>query len=66
MREKYLKLATAAEQFDLSIWTLRKWVRERIIPSYRFGRNIRVKAEDILNYAEYQGSISELTDEMFN
>ena len=66
MAERFLKLESAAELIDVSIWTIRKWVNQRKIRTYRFGRAVRIKESDLFKLAEVTPSISELTADILS
>lgn len=66
MSEKYLKIETVAKMLDLNIWTIRKWVKERKIRTYRFGRAVRIREKDVLDFADVTLSIDELREKNCN
>lgn len=47
--DKLLKLSTVAERLDMSVRTVRKYVREGALPARRIGPNqlLRVKGSDV-------------------
>ncbi len=49
---------------ELSIETVRKWVKERRIRTYRFGRAVRIRESDLMRFAEIRPSRDELSDKM--
>ena len=49
---------------DLSIWTLRKWVNECRIRSYRFGGAVRIKESELIKFAKVTPSVDELIDDL--
>ena len=51
MNKAYLTVMKAAELIDVSPWTIRKWVRQRKLRSYKFGGALRIKSEDLLQFA---------------
>ena len=62
MDESFLKLKNAAELIDVSVWTIRKWVKERRIRTYRFGRAVRIKKSDLIKFANVRPSRVEFRD----
>ena len=66
MKERFLKIESAAELIDVSIWTIRKWVNQRKIRTYRFGRAVRIKESDLFKLAEVTPSISEMTADILS
>ena len=64
MKEHFIKIETAAQIIDVSIWTLRKWVKQRKIRSYRFGRVVRIRESDILRIASVRPSKKELAEKL--
>lgn len=66
MKERFLKIESAAELIDVSIWTIRKWVNQRRIRTYRFGRVVRIKESDLFKLAEVTPSISEMTADILS
>ena len=64
MKDQFLKIETVAEMLDVNIWTVRKWIKERRIRTYRFGRSVRLRKSDILNFAEVTPSIYEMKESM--
>jgi excisionase family DNA binding protein len=51
VNKRYLKVEHAAEMLDVSVWTIRKWIKERRLCTYRFGRAVRINVEDLLGFA---------------
>jgi len=47
----FLKVETAAELIEVSPWTIRKWIKEKRIRTYRFGGAVRIKESDLLDFA---------------
>ena len=64
MKDKFVKIETAAEMTELSIETVRKWVKERKIRTYRFGRAVRIRESDLIRFAKVRPSRDELSDKM--
>ena len=60
MKDRFLKIETAAEITDLSVETIRKWVKQKRLRTYRFGRAVRIRETDLLRFAEITPSINEL------
>ena len=56
--EQYLKINQAANMIVVSPWTIRKWIKERRLPFYRFGGTIRIKEKDLIGFAERIESIN--------
>ena len=48
----FLKIDQAAEFIHVSPWTIRKWINERKLRSYRFGGAIRIRLSDLLSFAD--------------
>ena len=63
MSDRFLKIETAAKMLDVSVWTIRKWVAERRIRTYRFGRAVRIREADLLDFAKVLPSVGELKAE---
>lgn len=55
-QDSFLKLENAAAFLDVSIWTLRKWVKQRKIRTYRFGRAVRIRMSDLIDFADVMPS----------
>ncbi len=66
MKERFLKIESAAEMIDVSIWTIRKWVNQRKIRTYRFGRAVRIKESDLFKLAQVTPSISDMTADILS
>jgi len=66
MKERFRKIESAAELIDVSIWTIRKWVNQRKIRTYRFGRSVRIKESDLFSLAEVTPSISEISADILS
>ena len=66
MKDRFIKIESAAELIDVSIWTIRKWVNQRKIRTYRFGRSVRIKESDLFKLAEVTPSISEMTADILS
>ncbi len=52
--EQMFSLNTAAEMLDISSKTLRKLIREKSIPTYRVGKNLRITQRDLSILVEPQ------------
>ncbi len=52
--EQMFSLNTAAEMLDISSKTLRKLIREKSIPTYRVGSNLRITQRDLSMLVEPQ------------
>jgi excisionase family DNA binding protein len=48
----YVPVPTLATHWGLDYQTLRKWIREGVLPAYRFGRAWRVKTSDALAFEQ--------------
>ncbi len=59
MKDRFIKIATAAELTELSPETIKKWIRQRKIRSYKFGRAVRIKESDLLAFAKETASRNE-------
>lgn len=59
MKDRFIKIATAAELTELSPETIKKWTRQRRIRSYKFGRAVRIKESDLLAFAKETPSRNE-------
>ncbi len=56
MNDRFLKIEIAAEMTQLSVHTIRKWVKEKRIRTYRFGRAVRIRESDLLRFAKVSPS----------
>lgn len=45
-RPKYLSLADVADQYSVSVKTLRRWISAGVLPAYRVGDQVRVTEAD--------------------
>ena len=59
MKQKFFKIEKAAELIDVSPWTIRKWVKEKRIRTYRFGGAVRIEETDLLDFANITPSRDE-------
>ena len=59
MKQKFFKIEKAAELIDVSPWTIRKWVQEKRIRTYRFGGAVRIEESDLLDFAHITPSRDE-------
>lgn len=64
MGERFLKIGSVAEVLDVDIETVRKWVKERRFKTYRFGRAVRLRLSDVMDFAVITPSIDELKEEI--
>jgi excisionase family DNA binding protein len=46
-RERYLPLATVAEDYGVSVKTLRRRIAEGTLPAYRVGGQVRIREDDL-------------------
>lgn len=60
MKDRIIKIETAARMTELSPETIKKWVRQRRIRSYKFGRAVRIKESDLLKFAKELPSRQEI------
>ena len=63
-RARFLKIETVAKMTELSVETIRKWVKKGRIRTYRFGRAVRIRESDLLRFAEVRPSLHELRDKI--
>ncbi len=49
--KRYLKVDKAALLIDVSPWTIRKWIKEKKIRTYRFGGAVRIRESDLMAFA---------------
>ena len=47
VRSKYLRLATVADQYGISVKTLRRRISDGTIPGYKVGGQLRVREDDL-------------------
>jgi len=66
MKTEYLKIETAARFIDVSTWTIRKWINQRLITSYKFGGAVRIKESDLLAFPKVKISVNELQERLAN
>jgi len=49
--DQYLSIASVARQFDLSVWTVRDWVRDGRLPAVKVGLGlkapVRIRTSDV-------------------
>ena len=62
MKDQFLKIQTAAERIEVSVWTIRKWIKERRIRTYRFGGAVRIREADLMKFAQVRASRDDLND----
>ena len=60
MKDRFIKIETAAKMTELSPETIKKWVRQRRIRSYKFGRAVRIRESDLLKFAKELPSRKEI------
>ena len=63
MKEQFLKIETVAEMLEVSVWTVRKWILKRRIRVYKFGRAVRIRESDVLDFGKVIPSIDEMKEE---
>ncbi len=54
MEKQYLNTAQVAKLLSLSIFTIKKYVRERTIPAYKVGRRWLFEKNEIIQWIESQ------------
>ena len=59
MKDRFIKIETAAELTELSPETIKKWIRQRRLRSYKFGRAVRIRESDLLKFAKEIPSMQE-------
>jgi excisionase family DNA binding protein len=64
MDKQFFKIEDVAKILDVSPWTVRKWIKQRKIRTYRFGGAVRLKISDIMLFAQISQSLSEITPKM--
>lgn len=64
MNDRFLKIETVADMTQLSVDTIRRWVKERRIRTYRFGRAVRIRESDLIRFADVRPSVRELSDKV--
>ena len=57
--EQMFSLDSAAELLDVSTKTLRRLIREKDIPTYRVGKNLRITQRDLSMLVERQKSMAD-------
>ena len=60
MDKQFLTIEHVAEILDVSQWTVRKWIKLRLISTYKFGGAVRLKMSDIINFSKFTPSKDEL------
>jgi excisionase family DNA binding protein len=63
VNKRYLNVEHAAEMLDVSVWTIRKWIKERRLCTYRFGRAVRINMDDLLAFASVTPSEREFIEQ---
>ena len=66
MDKQYLKIENAAEMIDVSHWTLRRWIKEKKIRTYKFGGSVRIKISDLMAFAKVTPSRYEIKEKVFD
>lgn len=70
MSTVWLGTREAAEELGVTLRTLYRFIDEGMIPAYKFGRVIRLKAEDVSGFIEASritpGSLEHLYPDMKN
>ena len=64
MSDRYLKIKAVSELLSVSVWTVRKWINNRALRSYKFGGAIRIKESDILNFGEERKTLEEIANDI--
>ena len=60
MKSEYLKIEQAARLIDVSKWTVRKWIQERKLRTYRFGGAVRIRKSDLIGFARIRPTKDEI------
>jgi len=50
--EDYLTVKQVAEKMQFEESTIKKWCRDRVLPSYKVGRQIRILESDVIDFIE--------------
>ena len=58
LNDHFYKIEKAAKIIDVSPWTIRKWIKEKKIRTYRFGGAVRIRELDLMNFAQVTPSQS--------
>lgn len=66
MDKQYLKIENAAKIIDVSPWTIRRWIKQKKIRTYRFGGSVRIKISDLLDFARVTPSLYEVEEKVFD
>jgi len=61
----FLTIKSGAQLIFVSERTLRRWIADRKIRSYRFGGIFRIKKDGLLNFGEVRETIDEKTKKIF-
>ena len=64
MSDRFLTIKAAAEFISVSVWTMRKYVSNRQIRSYKFGGNVRIRESDLLKFADVKETINEKAEKI--
>ena len=62
--EQYMKIEEAARYINVSIYTIRKWIRLRKLRYYKFGGSVRIKESDLIEMAVEYSSINTVVNGM--
>ena len=62
--EQYMKIEEAARYINVSIYTIRKWIRLRKLRYYKFGGAVRIKEADLLEMSVEFRPINTMVNEM--
>lgn len=49
---EYLKPEEIAQQIKVDVSTVRRWLRDDVMPYYKFGRSVRVKTKDFEHFCQ--------------
>jgi len=60
MNKVFLKVDEAARMIGVNPWTIRKWIKQRRIRTYRFGGAVRIEESDLLRFAKVAPSNSDI------
>ncbi len=56
MEQDFYTVEEVAEKLRLDITTIRKYIRQKKLPAYRFGREYRIKRQDYEKFVEERRS----------
>jgi excisionase family DNA binding protein len=59
MASEWLSVEDIANELNVSIDTVRAWIRKKQLPAYRVGRDYRIKREDYNKFLEDRYTLSD-------